>query len=89
MQTTLNQKEEEKKEEKSRYNDLFLVAIVQTPPRQHPKFKFSKSDASKKEAVHKHHSRPIIDHWFSSWRNFSEIISLDHNDSLRLCKRIP
>jgi hypothetical protein len=61
MHTTLKQKEEEKKKDKSRYIDLFLVAVVQTSPRQHPELKFSKSGPSKKKAVHKHHSW-IIDH---------------------------
>jgi hypothetical protein len=57
--------EELQKKKKSRYIDLFLVAAVQPPPRQHYKFSFSKSDTSKKEIVHKSYRRPIIDHRFS------------------------
>jgi hypothetical protein len=55
------------KKKMSRYSDLFHVAAAQPPPRQHQKFSFSKSDASKKETVHKHHRRLIIDHRFSPW----------------------
>jgi hypothetical protein len=40
-----NQKKKNYKKEKSRYNDLFLVAAVQTPPRQHQKSSFSNSEA--------------------------------------------
>jgi hypothetical protein len=66
MHTALKQNKEEKKEKKmSRYNDLFLVAAVQHPPRQHPNSKFSKSGTFKKEIVHKRHRRPIIDHMFT------------------------
>jgi hypothetical protein len=54
------------KKKKSRYNDLFLEAAVQPPPRQHQKYSFSKSDASKKETLHKHRRCPIIDHRFRS-----------------------
>jgi hypothetical protein len=54
--------------EKFRYSDLILVAILQTPPRQPQKFRFSNSDAFKKETVHKSRRRLIIDHKFSLWR---------------------
>jgi hypothetical protein len=61
MHTTIKHKKNYKKEKKkSRYSDLFLVAAVQPPPRQHKKFSFSKRNASKKETVHKHCRRPII-----------------------------
>jgi hypothetical protein len=53
---------------KSRYNDLFLKTTALTPPKQHPKFNFSKSDASKKGTEHKHHRRPIKDLRFSPLR---------------------
>jgi hypothetical protein len=61
------------RKEKSRYSDSFLIAAVQPPPKQHQKFSFSKSDTSKKETVHKHRRRPIIDHRFSPWRKSSLI----------------
>jgi hypothetical protein len=51
-------KKEELQKEKSHCSDLFLVGADQTPPRQHPKFIFSKSDASKKGRVHKHRHCP-------------------------------
>jgi hypothetical protein len=54
---------------KSRYINLFLETTALTPPRQHQKFSFSKNDASKKETVHKHRRRPIIDLRFSLWRD--------------------
>jgi hypothetical protein len=57
--------------EKSRYNDQFLVAAALTPPIQHQKSSFSKSDTSKKEMVHKHHHRPVINLRFSPWRRSS------------------
>jgi hypothetical protein len=47
------------KKEKSRYNDKFLATTTLTIPRQHPKSNISKSDASKKEIVHKRCRRPI------------------------------
>jgi hypothetical protein len=56
------------KQEKSRFSGQFLVAAPLTPPIQHQKSSFSKSDASKKETVHKHHRRPIIYLRFSPWR---------------------
>jgi hypothetical protein len=58
-------KEELQKKEKSRYSNLFLETTALTPPKQHQKFNFSKSDASKKETVHKRRRRPIIDLGFS------------------------
>jgi hypothetical protein len=48
----------------SSYSALFLIAAVQTPPRQHQKSSFSNSDASKKETVNKHYRRPIGDYRF-------------------------
>jgi hypothetical protein len=51
-----NQKEEEEiHERKDPYNDLFLEATVDIPPKQ--KSNFSNSDASKKEIVHKRRRR--------------------------------
>jgi hypothetical protein len=64
-----NKRKKNYKNKKSRYNDQFLVTAVLTPPKQHQKFSFSKSDASRKKAVHKHHHHPIIR--FSPWRNSS------------------
>jgi hypothetical protein len=52
-------------EKKFRYSDQFFVAAALTPPIQHKKSSFSKSDASKKETVHKRCCRPIIDLSFS------------------------
>jgi hypothetical protein len=48
-----------------------LVAATQTTTNTTPDVKFSKSEASKKETVHKHHRRPIIDLMFSTWRKFA------------------
>jgi hypothetical protein len=42
-----NQKEKSSRNEKSCHSDLFPVAVVQTPSRQHQKSNFSNSDASK------------------------------------------
>jgi hypothetical protein len=39
-----NQKNKEELQKKSRYSDLFIVAADQTPPGQHQKSIFSKSD---------------------------------------------
>jgi hypothetical protein len=64
MHTAQNIKKNYKKE-KSRYSNLFLETTALTLPRQHQKFNFSKSDASKKETVHKRRRRPIIDLGFS------------------------
>jgi hypothetical protein len=50
-----------KKEENSRYINLFLEKAVLTPPRQHQKRSFYKSDASKKETKHKRRRCPIIE----------------------------
>jgi hypothetical protein len=50
MQTAKKKRIVEK--EKPRYNDKFLVAETQTPPRQHQKSNIFKSDASKKGKVH-------------------------------------
>jgi hypothetical protein len=47
---THSQKLEEILQKRS-YSDLFLVAAVQIPPRQHQKFSFSNSDVFKKETV--------------------------------------
>jgi hypothetical protein len=71
MHTALKQMEEQEEnnnKERSRYCDLFLVDALQPLSRQQQKSKFSKSDAFKKETVHKRHRRPIIDHRFSPWR---------------------
>jgi hypothetical protein len=59
------------KKEKSRYNDVFLETTTLTPPKQHLKFNFSKSDASKNGTEHKHHRRPIKDLGFSPLRKSS------------------
>jgi hypothetical protein len=59
-----NQKEEELQKKKSHYSDLFLIAAIQTPPRQHQKSSFSNRDALKKETLHKHHHHPIIYHTY-------------------------
>jgi hypothetical protein len=59
-----SRKEKEKRnieKEKSRYRDRKLEKATLTPPRQHQKISFSTSDASKKETMHKHCRRPIID----------------------------
>jgi hypothetical protein len=62
MHTTRKMKKKKKyKKEKSLYSDQFLVATVQTLPKQHQKSIFSKSDASNKETMHKRRHRPIID----------------------------
>jgi hypothetical protein len=42
-------KKEELQKEKSRCSDLFLIGADQTPPRQQPKFIFSRSDAPRRE----------------------------------------
>jgi hypothetical protein len=70
MHTTKKHKKNYGKE-KFRYSDLFPVAVVQPPPRKYQKSSFSNSDVSKKEIVHKHHSRPIIYRNFSPWRKSS------------------
>jgi hypothetical protein len=54
-------KEKKYKKEKPRSSDLFPEIAALTPPRQHQKSTFSKSDASKKETMHKHRRRPIMD----------------------------
>jgi hypothetical protein len=54
---------------KSHYNDLFLVAAVQTPLRQHYKSIYSNTNASRKETVHKHRGRSFIDYRFLPWEN--------------------
>jgi hypothetical protein len=71
MHTAKNRRRITKKKEKSRFSDLFPRAATLTPPRQHQKSSFSKSDASKKETVHKRRRRPIIDLRFSPWRKSS------------------
>jgi hypothetical protein len=54
----ISKKNEEKlQKEKYRHYDLFLVAVAQTPPIQHQKSKYSKSEPSKMETVHKRHCR--------------------------------
>jgi hypothetical protein len=45
--------------EKSRYDIPVLATMVQPPTRQHLNSRHSKSDASKKVTVHKHHHHPI------------------------------
>jgi hypothetical protein len=53
-----------KKEElqkKSYYIDIFLETTVLTPPRQHQKSSFTKSDASKNKTMHKCRRCLIID----------------------------
>jgi hypothetical protein len=46
------------KKEKSHYN-VPVLAAAETPPRQHIKSRFSKTEVSKKETMHKQHHRPI------------------------------
>jgi hypothetical protein len=64
MHTTEKRKKNYKKE-KSRYSDLFPEITALTPPGQHQKASFSKSEASKKGIVHKLRRCPIIDLRFS------------------------
>jgi hypothetical protein len=61
MHITKKRKKNYKKKEKSHYSDLFFKTALLTPPRQHQKFSFSKSDVSKKGTVQKRHRHPIID----------------------------
>jgi hypothetical protein len=60
-----NQKRKKNYIEISCYSDIFLETAALTPPRQHQKSSFSKSDAFKKGIVHKRCRRPIIDLRFS------------------------
>jgi hypothetical protein len=62
---TAKKRKKNYEKEKSRCNDLFPETAALTPPRQHQKSSFSKSDASNKGTVHKHRRRPIIDLRFS------------------------
>jgi hypothetical protein len=55
----MHTEKKEYKKEKSRYSDQIIIAAVLTSPRQRQKSSISKSDASKKKTVHKHHRRPI------------------------------
>jgi hypothetical protein len=66
-----HKKKNYKKEKKSRYSDIFLETTILTPAREHQKSSFSNSDSSKKEMVHKHHHRPVINLRFSPWRRSS------------------
>jgi hypothetical protein len=75
MHTTKNRRRRRRRrrrrtieKEKSCYSKKFLVSAALTPPRQHQKSSISKSDASKKEIVHKHRCRPIINLRFLPWR---------------------
>jgi hypothetical protein len=63
VQMHLAKKKRKKKlrKEKTRYGILALAAIIYPPPRQHLNSRLSKSDASKKGTVHKHHRHPIKD----------------------------
>jgi hypothetical protein len=65
------QPKEKKIQKKSRYSDQFLGVPTLTPPRQHQMSSFSKSGASKKEAVHKRYHCLIVDLRFSPWRKSS------------------
>jgi hypothetical protein len=56
------------KTERRRKVYIFLVAVIQTLLRKYMKFKLSKSDAFKKEKVHKYRPHPNIDYRFSTWR---------------------
>jgi hypothetical protein len=56
---------ETKKRKKKRYSILVLAATIHPPPRQHLNSRLSKSDAFKKETVHKRRRRPIKDLRFS------------------------
>jgi hypothetical protein len=53
--------QKKKYKKKSRYRDQKLETATLIPPKQHQKISFSISDASKKDTVHKHCRRPIID----------------------------
>jgi hypothetical protein len=52
-------KKEAAKKEEPHYNVSVFAATTQTPPTQHLKFMFFKSDASKKETLQKHRRHPI------------------------------
>jgi hypothetical protein len=54
-------KKRQKKLRKKRRDILALAATIHPPPRQHLNSRLSKSDASKKETVHKSRRRPIKD----------------------------
>jgi hypothetical protein len=58
MHTAKKERKKKYIKEKSRYSDLQLVAADHTPPRQHQKSIFPKSDTFKKGTVHKHRHRP-------------------------------
>jgi hypothetical protein len=58
----------ETKKKKTRYGIPTLAATIHPPPRQHLNSKLSKSDASKKEIVHKCRRRPIKDLGYSPRR---------------------
>jgi hypothetical protein len=49
------------KKRNSRCSNIFPETAALTPPIQHQKSNFSKSDASKKGTVHKRRRRPIMD----------------------------
>jgi hypothetical protein len=68
---TTKKEEELQEKEKPRYSDKILVVVALTPPRQHQKSNIFKSDASKKETVHKRCRRPIIDLRFSLEEKFA------------------
>jgi hypothetical protein len=64
---TAKKKKEELLKKSHHHIDLFPETMVLTPPGQHQKSSFSKSNASKKGTVHKHRRRLIIDFRFSPW----------------------
>jgi hypothetical protein len=59
------------RKKKSLYSNLFLVGATHPPLIQHPKSNFFKSDASKKEPMHKHRHHLIIDLRILAWRKFT------------------
>jgi hypothetical protein len=59
MHTAKNEKKRKLRKEKSRHGTPALAATAEPPPRQHLNSSLSKSDASKKEIMHKRHHRPI------------------------------
>jgi hypothetical protein len=63
--TDAHSQKNKNKQKKNCHGIRALAATIQPPPRQHLNFRLSKSNASKKETVQKHHRRPIKDLRFS------------------------
>jgi hypothetical protein len=57
MHTTIKKRKNIKKQ-KSQYSILDLATTIYPPPRQHQRYRLSKSDSSKKKTVHQRHRRP-------------------------------